>query len=132
MPAKAAVPHTDQLTAVICDDDQMTRQLVRGVLEGAGYKVLAGVGTAVEALDMVLAHQVDVLLLDLVMPGIPGEDIIASINECSRDTKVIIHSSFDPIRAVKNGARHFVSKGQLGRLEETLKRVSRREASTTG
>lgn len=132
MSAVAAVSDAYQPTAVICDDDQMTRQIVRGILERAGYKVLAGVGTAMEALNLVLAHRVDVLLLDLVMPGIPGEDIIGSVNECSRDTEVIVHSSFDPIKAIKSGARHIVSKGQLARLEETLIRVSGREAATSG
>jgi DNA-binding NarL/FixJ family response regulator len=131
MASESAAFETRQLTAVICDDDKLTRQIVRRILERTGYKVLAGVGTALEALDLVLSHRVDVLMLDLVLPGVPGEDIIASVKECSRDTHVIVHSSFNPLKAVKSGARHFVSKGQLGRLEETLIRVSGREVSRT-
>ena len=65
-------------TAVICDDDSMSRQIARAIFEKAGFRILAGVGTALEALDMVLDHQPDVLLLDLVMPGMSGEEILPS------------------------------------------------------
>jgi DNA-binding NarL/FixJ family response regulator len=113
-----------QPTAVICDDDEMTRQILRTVLERSGYKVLAGVGTALDALNLTLAHHPDVLLLDLVMPGIPGEDIIESIKECCHNTKVIVHTAYDPRFAVKSGARHFVSKGQYRLLEQTLQKLN--------
>ena len=71
-------------TAVIVDDDAMTRQLDRGMFEKAGYEVLAGVGTAIEALDLVLTYQPDVLLLDLVLPGMSGEDILPSLKPARR------------------------------------------------
>jgi DNA-binding NarL/FixJ family response regulator len=111
------------LTAVICDDDRVTRQMVRSVVERAGFTVIAGVDNAMDALNVVLAHQPDVLVLDLVLPGLPGEEIIESIHQCS-DTKVIVHTAYDPRFAVKRGARLFVSKGQLKVLEKTLARIS--------
>ena len=111
-------------TAVICDDDQMSRQVARAIFEKAGYNVLGGVGTALEALDMVLAHQPDVLLLDLVMPGMSGEEILPSLKASSPETKVIIYSSYDPTFAVKSGATFIVSKGQHGKLEATIERLA--------
>ena len=111
-----------ELTAVICDDDRVTRQMVRTVVERAGFTVLAGVDNAMDALNLVLGNKVDVLVLDLVLPGLAGEEIIESIKECT-DTKVIVHSAYDPRFAVKRGARMFVSKGQLGVLEKTLERI---------
>ena len=116
------------LTAVICDDDRVTRQMVRSVVERAGYTVIAGVDNAMDALNVVLAHQPDVLVLDLVLPGVGGEEIIESIHECC-DTKVIVHTAYDPRFAVKRGARLFVSKGQLALLETTLDRITK-EAHT--
>jgi len=97
----------------------MTRRLVREVVERCGFQVLAGVETAMEALSLVLDHQPDVLVLDLVLVGMPGEEIIAAIQDTT-DTKVIVHSSFDPRHAVKNGARLFASKGNLKSLEKML------------
>jgi hypothetical protein len=38
----------------------------------------------------------------------------------SSETKVIVHSSFDPRKAVKNGARLFASKGNVKQLEKLL------------
>jgi DNA-binding response OmpR family regulator len=96
--------------------------MVRAIVERAGYQVLAGVDTAMDALNLVMAHQPDVLVLDLALNGMSGEEIIESIRECS-ETTVIVHSSNDPRFAVKRGARLFVSKGQLAQLEKTLQRV---------
>lgn len=111
-------------TAVICDDDAMSRQIARAVFEKAGYRVLAGVGTALEALDMVLDHQPDVLLLDLVMPGMSGEEILPAIRSGSPDTQVVIYSSYDPTYAVRNGALFVVTKGQHAKLEATVERLA--------
>ncbi|HVT77564.1 MAG TPA: response regulator [Acidimicrobiales bacterium] len=113
-----------QPTAVICDDDAMSRQIARAVFEKAGFRVLAGVGTALEALDMVLDHHPDVLLLDLVMPGMSGEEILPSIKASSPETQVVIYSSYDPTYAVKSGAMFVVSKGQHGKLESTIERLA--------
>ena len=111
-------------TAVIVDDDKMSRQLTRAIFEKAGYQVMAGVGTALEALDVVLTHQPDVVLLDLVMPGMSGEEILPSIKAGAPDTKVIIFSSYDPTFAVKSGAMFVVAKGQHAKLEATIERLA--------
>ena len=117
-------PAAKQPTAVICDDDQMSRSIARAVFEKAGFKVLAGVGTALDALDMVLDHRPDVLLLDLVMPGMSGEEILPAIQHGSPETQVIVYSSYDPTFAVKSGAMFVVSKGQHGKLEATVERLA--------
>ena len=109
-------------TAVICDDDPMTRRLVREIVEGCGYEVLAGVDNAMDALNLVLDHEPDVLVLDSALRGINGEEIIAAIQD-STQTKVIVHSSFDPRQAVKSGARLFASKGNIKNLEKMLLKV---------
>lgn len=98
--------------------------MLRSLVEGAGYSVLAGVDNAMDALKLVVAHRPDVLVLDLVLPGVPGEEIIESIGEVC-PTKVIVYSSFDPRRAVKCGARLFVAKGQVTQLEAMLLRIAK-------
>ena len=123
---------TRKPTAVICDDDAMSRQVARAIFEKAGYTVLAGVGTALEALDTVLAHRPDVLLLDLVMPGMSGEEILPSIKASCPETQVIIFSSYDPTYAVKSGAMFVVSKGQHAKLEATIERLAGNIAHPVG
>lgn len=117
-----------RLTAVVCDDDRITRQLVREVVERCGFAVLAGVDNAMDALNLVLSHQPHVIVLDLVLPGIAGEEIIATIHDAT-DTKVIVHTAHDPRFAVKNGARIFVSKGKVALLEQTLLRIAEEAAA---
>lgn len=97
--------------------------MIRTVVERAGYRVLAGVDNAMDALNVVMAHHPDVLVLDLVLPGLSGEEILESIQQCT-DTRVVVCSAYDPRFAVKRGARLFVSKGQLAQLEKTLLRVA--------
>ena len=111
-------------TAIICDDDAMSRQITRAIFERAGYTVLAGVGTALDALQVVLDHHPDVLLLDLVMPGMSGEEILPSIKAGSPETQVVIFSSYDPTYAVKSGAMFVVSKGEHAKLEATIERLA--------
>ena len=123
-------PAPKQPTAVIVDDDAMSRQLTRAIFEKAGYKVMAGVGTALEALDVVLNHQPDVVLLDLVMPGMSGEEILPSIKAGAPDAKVIIFSSYDPTFAVKSGAMFVVAKGQHAKLEATIERLAAAKSQT--
>jgi len=109
-------------TAVICDDDPMTRRLVREIAARCGYDVVAGVDNAIDALNLVLEHQPEVLVLDLALHGLRGEEIIESILECG-STRVIVHSSYDPRYALKSGARMFASKGNIKVLEKMLLKV---------
>jgi DNA-binding NarL/FixJ family response regulator len=109
-------------TAVVCDDDPMARRLVREIVERCGFDVLAGVDNAMDALSLVLDHHPVVLVLDLALNGLSGEEIISTVQESS-DTQVIVHSSFDPRKAVKSGARLFASKGNIKQLEKLLLKV---------
>lgn len=115
-------------TALICDDDAMSRRLVREVLERCGFDVIAGVDNAIDALNLVIDHRPDVLVLDLVLNGMSGEEIIEAIQQASH-THVIVHSSFDPRFAVKSGARLFARKGNLAILEKQLMKLRGIEVS---
>ncbi|HVT77565.1 MAG TPA: response regulator [Acidimicrobiales bacterium] len=114
--------------ALICDDDPMIRRLVREVAERCGYDILAGVDNAVDALSLVMEHRPEVLVLDLALPGMGGEEVIAAIQELP-GTTVVVHSAHDPRFAVKAGARTFVSKGNVALLEKTLLKVRGAEIS---
>lgn len=129
---KRAAAQVKKPRAVICDDDAMTRSIERSVLERAGYDVMAEVGTAIEALQLCLNFRPDVLLLDLVLPAMSGEDVIPAINTGAPDTTIIIVSSFDPSAAVHAGARFVVPKTSNKELESllvTLAARPRRSAS---
>ncbi|MEY2470298.1 MAG: two-component system, OmpR family, sensor kinase [Actinomycetota bacterium] len=124
--APAKKPPFKKPRAVICDDDAMSRQLARAALERCGYEVLAGVGTALEALQLVMTYQPDVLMLDLVLPAMNGEDIVIPIQRGAPDCTIVISSSHDPSAAIHNGASYIVPKGQTKRLEDVLTMLAAR------
>lgn len=106
--------------AVICDDDPMVRALERKILDAAGYEVIAGCATAVEALQLVLQYKPDVLLLDLGLPGASGETIIAPIQKAVPECAVVVVSAFDATPAIAQGAIYVIPKGAPAQLQSML------------
>lgn len=56
---------------LVVDDEPLTRNLLRLMLEPAGYRV-AGASDGFEALDMVKEIQPDIMILDVMMPAMDG------------------------------------------------------------
>lgn len=121
------MPVATKPRAVICDDDPIARQLERGILTAAGFEVIAGVTNAVEALQVVLTYQPDVLILDLGLPGTSGETIIQPVREAVPDCAVVVCSAFDAAPAIKNGAIYVIKKGANKELEAMLKMLAKRK-----
>ncbi len=63
---------------LIVDDNRLSREVYRQALEKEGYKVILA-SDGKEGLDIVNAERVDLILLDLVMPGIDGYGFLTSI-----------------------------------------------------
>lgn len=110
-------------TAVICDDDPLSRQVLTAALEGVGYEVVGRVANAAAAIQLVTTYQPDVLILDLVLPAMSGEDAIPLIQAASPDCTIIVWSAFDSSAAIRQGALIVVHKGCLDQLEVVLNRV---------
>jgi len=103
-------------TVLIVDDDPTQRRLLQAVVEKSGFSVLqAGDGDA--AIDMVLSTDnasVDLVLLDLIMPGTDGMDVLSAFAKKRPEMPVIVLTAKGSIEAVVNamkmGARDFVVK----------------------
>ena len=90
------MPNEDVLIMVVDDEPTICRILER-VLTQEGYKVIvAGDGQA--GLDMFGKHFPDLVLLDLMMPGINGREVGRRIRERSATTR-IIYLSAKPVPA---------------------------------
>ena len=82
---------------LVVEDMEVVRSLVRKILERNGYEVITAGGGA-EALESVrtLARPVDLLLTDMVMPGMNGRDLSKELQalypEVARDLYVRIHA----------------------------------------
>jgi DNA-binding response OmpR family regulator len=66
--------------ALIAEDDRDIRELVTSKLLGAGYQVLA-YGNGPAALAAAREHRPDVALLDVMMPGISGLEILTALRK---------------------------------------------------
>jgi two-component system chemotaxis response regulator CheY len=112
-------------TAVVCDDDLMSRQVLRGLLTDAGLDVVGEVDMAVSALDMVTVTRPDVLVLDVNMPGLSGVDIIRDVRDRSPDTAIIVVSAYDVdhLDGEALGAAAVLPKTDLVRFDEVLTSV---------
>jgi two-component system, chemotaxis family, chemotaxis protein CheY len=112
-------------SAVVCDDDLMSRQVLRGLLIDAGFNVIGEVDMAVAALDLVSVTRPDVLVLDVNMPGLSGVDIIHDVRERSPQTSIIVVSAYgvEHLDEIELGAAAVLPKTDLVRFDEVLAEV---------
>jgi PAS domain S-box-containing protein len=81
-------------TILLVEDEEPVRELVRRVLEGAGYEVLAtGLPSEAERL-LAGAEHVDLLLSDVVMPEMSGYDLAARVRETHPAIRLMFMSGY--------------------------------------
>jgi DNA-binding NarL/FixJ family response regulator len=126
---------TPEVRVVIADDHPVVRQGLRTFLAlQEGIAVVGEAGDGAEALARVRSLAPDVVLLDLVMPGIDGVAAIARLTEESPDTKVLVLTSFPDddklLAAAQAGAAGYLLKDVApAELVEAVRAVARGEAA---
>jgi CheY-like chemotaxis protein len=82
-------------SVLIVDDEDMIRELARGVLADTGMTIFEAV-SGDEAIKIFKKHsdEIDVVFLDVIMPGIKGDEVLKKLREIKKDVKVIISSGF--------------------------------------
>jgi len=73
---------------IVVQEDPLDRQAMRVILEEVGHEV-ATVGDGFDLLGRVLDRKPDLILLDLVLPGIPGLEVIHALQSTGQDIPVI-------------------------------------------
>lgn len=116
-PAEVAEATVDSgvATILVVDDEAGNRDLLRRRLEREHYSVIVAEGGA-EALKLVRERAVDLVLLDMMMPGMDGGQVLAALkgNAATRDLPVIMISALDEMPAIaaciEAGAEDYLSK----------------------
>lgn len=102
-----------QSSVLIVDDEDRIRHVCTKMLAQEGYEV-AQAEHAEAGLAMVAKRHFDIILLDLLMPGMSGLEALGIIREQHPDTVVIVITGYatldHAVDAMKNGAFDFLSK----------------------
>tara|TARA_B100001059_G_scaffold113776_3_gene113972 strand:- start:25767 stop:27521 length:1755 start_codon:yes stop_codon:yes gene_type:complete len=109
-------PHEQGIHVILVDDQMIVGEAVRRMLSGDEDITLEPIMDPTEALDRIRTRQPNVLLVDLVMPGIDGLELTRRLqsDESTRDIPIIILSSESDVHrkvdAFENGASDFLVK----------------------
>jgi len=119
---------------LIVDDEAFIRNAFQLYFESIGYRVsVAEGGEAALTVFQSVQTAVDVVLLDLIMPGIPGLKLLEKIKELDETVEVIIATGCgtmnSAIEALRHGAYDYITKPILN-FDEDLLRVVRGAIAT--
>ena len=131
-----SVPPTVELpvTVAAIDDDPESLQLLRDALRSEDLRLVTAANPA-DGLRLVAAHHPDIVLLDLVMPGVTGMGLLERILAAEPRAAVILitghYSTESAVEAVQKGASDYLTKplsvamlrARVARLAEETRRA---------
>lgn len=101
-----------QYTILIAEDDDDIVKLLKLYLESSGYKVLT-VDNGVSAFDLILKEQIDLAVVDIMMPRMDGYELIKKIREIKNIPILILsarNQDTDKILGLNLGADDYMTK----------------------
>ena len=98
---------------LIVDDEEVLQDVLTSLLRQAGYETLSA-RTAKEARSILANEEIDLVLLDLMLPDGSGLDLLKDIREKDPEQVVIVITAFSSvegaIQAMRDGAFHYIPK----------------------
>jgi len=118
----------EETHVLVVDDEEVIRDGCRRVLTGRGYEI-ATAENGRQALEMLAAQEIDILLLDLKMPVMGGEQVLEKTCEIYPEIPVIVitgHGTVDTaVGCMKKGAYDFITKPfQIDQFLITVERAA--------
>ena len=120
-----------KVPVVIIDEHAAIREMVALVLAGEGhYEVVGHAGTGLEALRVCRHHQPELVILELVLPGLSGLEVLRTLREELPRARWLVFSSMVHREAVRrvllDNPHAFVHKrDELADFHEALRAVAR-------
>lgn len=120
-----------QLKVFIADDHLLIREGLKKILSGEKeFKVVGEAGDPDEIIDFINDNDVDILILDLNMPGRSGLDVLKHLKRIKPDLKVLILSMYPEDqfgeRTIKAGASGYITKESASEeLLNALKKIAK-------
>ncbi len=100
---------------LVVDDNEVNRELYSRYLELEGYRVLAA-GDGIDALEHIEGGEVDLVLLDVMMPGLDGFEVLERVRKTHSPEELPVimatakDQSADVVKAFDLGANDYVTK----------------------
>lgn len=122
-----------KINILVVDDEPVARQSLSDILRLEGYNVSA-VANGEQAVEHVRNHAVDLIVLDLKMPGLNGLDVVQVVNQISPDTEIILLTAFGSMESAVEALRqrvhdYLLKPASPGQILESVKRgLERRDA----
>jgi DNA-binding NarL/FixJ family response regulator len=100
---------------VLADDHPIVRQGLRSLLEKEpGFSVVGETADGLQVASLVEQAQPDILVLDLLMPGLGGLDVVREVTRRAPKTRIVVLSMHSSeafvLQALRNGASAYVIK----------------------
>ncbi|MFN7942691.1 MAG: sigma-54 dependent transcriptional regulator [Thermoanaerobaculia bacterium] len=101
------------MNILVVDDEEILQDVLGLLLRKEGYTVLAA-RTGEEALVMLEREPVDLVLLDLMLPGMSGQEVLRNIRQRDPEQVVVVITAYSSIEgaisAMREGAFHYIPK----------------------
>lgn len=125
---------TEALRAIVVDDDPFARRMIKDSLQGAGMVVIAEAQNGREAVELTLFYHPDVVLMDVVMPGLDGVGATRQIVKELPEQVVVLLTSADEdemgMLGLRAGAAGYLTKDvDINVLPQALRGAARGEAA---
>ena len=114
---------------LVADDEEMIREAVASYLESQGYQVFRA-ENGEEALNILKREPISLVILDLMLPDLPGEEVCVRIRKQSRVPIIMLTAKnveYDMIHVLDLGADDYITKPfSLKNLSARVQAVLRR------
>jgi PAS domain S-box-containing protein len=102
-------------TILLVDDEKMVLVVNRKLLESLGYRVYsAGSGQDAISVCMEKQNEIDLVILDMIMPGISGAELIDRLREISSSIRILLTSGY----SIDGEAQKIMERGCSGFLQK--------------
>jgi DNA-binding NtrC family response regulator len=112
-PSQAPSADPTRMTILIVDDEEVLQDVLTQLVRREGHSTLSA-RSGEEALEILEREEVDLVLLDLMLPGLSGQQVLREIRRRDPDQVIVVVTAYSSvesaIEAMREGAFHYIPK----------------------